>query len=39
MVSFGMLIDCGGADISLSSGRYIMLLPFLVSTMTLREFL
>ena len=39
IVSFGMAIDCGPGAISLSSGKYIMLLPFLVSTITLREFL
>ena len=38
-VSFGMVIDCGPAEISLSIGKYSMLPPFLVSTMTLREFL
>ncbi len=39
IVSFGIAIDCGPGAISLSSGRYIMLLPLLVSTITLREFL
>ena len=39
IVSFGMEIDCGPGAISLSSGKYIMLLPPLVSTITLREFL
>ena len=39
MVSLGLEMDCGPAEISFSSGRYIMLLPPLVSTMTLREFL
>ena len=38
-VSFGLEIDCGPEEINFSRGRYIMLLPPLVSTMTLREFL
>ena len=37
-VSLGIDIDCGPGAINLSSGRYIMLLLFFVSTNTLREF-
>src|SRR5260221_13079243 len=38
MVSFGLEIDSRPRDINFSSGRYIMLLLPLVSTITLREF-
>src|SRR5450631_1575656 len=39
IVSLGIVIDCGPGVINFSNGRYIMLLPFLTSTRTLREFL